>query len=105
MKRPVLLGLTLSLLAINAYALPADDQATPMIQPASSTLSQPLNPVAEDGAQRTRNQQNPVAEDGAQRTLNQQNPVAEDGYSRTRSSNFIAEGGADRLAERNQRAS
>lgn len=105
MKRPVLLGLTLSLLAINAFALPADDQPTPMVQPASSALSQPLDPVAEDGAQRTLDQQNRVAEDGAQRTLNQQNPVAEEGYSRTRSSHFIAEGGAERLAERNQRAS
>ena len=62
-----------------------------MAQPASSTLSQPLNPVAEDGAQRT---------------LDQQNRVAEDGYDRTqRQSNLVAEGGADRLAERNQRAS
>jgi hypothetical protein len=53
-------------------------------------LSQPLNPVAEDGAQRT---------------LDQQNRVAEDGYDRTPSNQFVAEGGADRLAERNQRAS
>ena len=91
MKRPLLLGLTLSLFAINACAMPADDEPTPMAQPASSTLSQPLNPVAEDGAQRT---------------LDQQNRVAEDGYDRTqRQSNLVAEGGADRLAERNQRAS
>ena len=91
MKRPLLLGLGLSLLAINAFAMPADDEQTPMVQPASSSLSQPLNPVAEDGAQRT---------------LNQQNRVAEDGYDRTqRQSNLVAEGGADRLAERNQRAS
>jgi len=91
MKRPLLLGLTLSLFAINAFAVPADDEPTPMVQPASSTLSQPLNPVAEDGAQRT---------------LDQQNRVAEDGYDRTqRQSNLVAEGGADRLAERNQRAS
>ena len=91
MKRPLLLSLTLSLFAINAFAVPADDEPTPMAQPASSTLSQPLNPVAEDGAQRT---------------LDQQNRVAEDGYDRTqRQSNLVAEGGADRLAERNQRAS
>mgnify|MGYP000600209741 CR=1 FL=1 len=31
--------------------------------------------------------------------------VAEDGYDRTPSNQFVAEGGADRLAERNQRAS
>ena len=90
MKRPLLLGLTLSLFAVNAFALPADDEPTPMVQPASSTLSQPLNPVAEDGAQRT---------------LDQQNRVAEDGYDRTPSSQFVAEGGADRLAERNKHAS
>ena len=90
MKRPLLLGLTLSLFAVNAFALPADDEPTPMVQPASSTLSQPLNPVAEDGAQRT---------------LDQQKSVAEDGYDRTPSNQFVAEGGADRLAERNQRAS
>ena len=121
MKRPLLLGLTLSLFAINAFAQPADEEPTPMVQPASSTLTQPLDPVAEDGAQRTLNQQNRVAEDGAQRTLNQQNRVAEDGAQRTlnqqnrvaedgydrtqKQLNRVAEGGADRLAERNQRAS
>ena len=90
MKRPVLFGLSLSLMAFNAFAMPADEEPTPMVQPASSTLSQPLNPVAEDGAQRT---------------LDQQNSYAEDGYERTPSSQFVAEGGADRLAERNQHAS
>ncbi|MFJ7882273.1 hypothetical protein ACIQYF_02020 [Pseudomonas sp. NPDC096917] len=91
MKRPVLFGLSLSLIAFNAFAMPADDEPTPMVQPASSTLSQPLDSVAEDGAQRT---------------LDQQNRVAEDGYDRTqRNAKVVAEGGADRLAERNQRAS
>ena len=90
MTRPVLFGLSLSLMAFNAFAMPADEEPTPMVQPASSTLSQPLNPVVEDGAQRT---------------LDQQNSYAEDGYERTPSSQFVAEGGADRLAERNQHAS
>lgn len=91
MKRPLLLGLTLSLFALNALAQPAVEEPTPLVQPTSSTLSQPLNPVAEDGAQRT---------------LDQQHRVAEDGYDRTqRQQNRIAEGGAERLAERNQRAS
>lgn len=90
MKRPLLLGLTLSLFAINAFAVPAEEQPTPMVQPATSTLSQPLDPVAEDGAQRTLDQHNRVAEDGYDRTQNQQIR--------------LAEGGADRLAERNQRA-
>ena len=90
MKRPVLFGLSLSLIAFNAFAMPAEDEPTPMVQPASSTLSQPLEPIAEDGAQRT---------------LDQQNHIAEDGYDSTRSSTFVAESGADRLAERNQRAS
>lgn len=91
MKRPLLLGLTLSLFAINAFAQPADEAPTPMVQPASSTLSQPLNPVAEDGYDRTQKQQIRLAEDGYDRTQRQQNRVAE--------------GGAERLAERNQRAS
>ena len=90
MKRPVLFGLSLSLMAFNAFAMPADEEPTPMAQPASSSLSQLLNPVAEDGAQRT---------------LDQQNRYAEDGYDRTPSSQFVAEGGADRLAERNKHAS
>jgi len=90
MKRPVLFSLSLSLLGFNAFAMPADDEPTPMAQPAASTLSQP---------------QDSLAEDGAQRTLDQQKRVAEDGYDRTKSSTFVAEGGADRLAERNQRAS
>ena len=90
MKRPVLFGLSLSLMAFNAFAMPADEEPTPMAQPASSSLSQPLNPVAEDGAQRT---------------LDQQNSYAEDGYDRTQGSQFVAEGGADRLAERNVPAS
>lgn len=90
MKRPVLFGLSLSLMAFNAFAMPADEEPTPMVQPASSTLSQPLNPVAEDGAQRT---------------LDQQNSYAEDGYDRTQGSQFVAEDGADRLAERNKHAS
>ena len=90
MKRPVLFGLSLSLMAFNAFAVPAADEPTPMVQPTTSTLSQPLDPVAEDGAQRT---------------LDQQNRGAEDGDDSTRSSTVVAEGGADGLAERNQRAS
>ena len=86
MKRPALFGLTLSLFAFNAFALPAEDEPTPMAQPAAATQGQ-------------------LAEDGAQRTLDQQNSYAEDGYDRTPGSQFVAEGGADRLAERNQRAS
>jgi hypothetical protein len=92
MKRPAMFGLTLSLFAFNAFALPAEDQSAPLAQPASSTLSEPLNPVAEDGAQRTLDQHNRVAEDGYDRTQKQQQ-------------NRLAEGGAERLAERNQRAS
>ena len=90
MKHPVLFSLSLSLLAFNAFAMPADEEPTPMAQPASSSVSQPLNQLAEDGAQRT---------------LDQHKRVAEDGYDRTKGSTFVAEGGADRLAERNQRAS
>ena len=90
MKRPILFGLSLSMMDLNTFAKPTDEEPTPMAQPASSSLSQPLNPVAEDGAQRT---------------LDQQNSYAEDGYDRTPGSQFVAEGGADRLAERNKHAS
>ena len=92
MKRPAMFGLTLSLFAFNAFALPAEDQSAPLVQPASGTMSEPLDPVAEDGAQRTLDQHNRVAEDGYDRTQKQQQ-------------NRLAEGGAERLAERNQRAS
>ena len=52
MKRPVLFSLSLSLLAFNAFAMPADEEPTPMAQPASSSVSQPLNQLAEGGADR-----------------------------------------------------
>lgn len=83
MKRPVLFGLTLSLFALNAFALPAIDAPAPQVSPTASELSAPLDPLAEDGAQRTLDQQNRVAEDGFQRTQDQQNRLAEDGYDRT----------------------
>lgn len=76
-------------MAFNAFAMPADEEPTPMVQPASSTLSQPSTRLPKT----------------APNALDQQNRYAEDGYDRTPSSQFVAEGGADRLAERNKHAS
>ena len=92
MKSQAFASLILASLTFNAFALPAEDQSAPLVQPASGTMSEPLDPVAEDGAQRTLDQHNRVAEDGYDRTQKQQQ-------------NRLAEGGAERLAERNQRVS
>ena len=114
MKRHLLLSLTLSVLAANAFALPAAEQATPQVKASHSVFTQTLaeggsdrlierNKVAADGYDRTPQGQS-VAEDGYDRTPQGQN-VAEDGYNRTPQGQTVAEGGADRLAERHQAAS
>ncbi|POA53340.1 hypothetical protein [Pseudomonas sp. FW507-12TSA] len=128
MKRHILLSLTLSILAANAFALPAAEQATPQVQAShGSVFTQTLaeggsdrlierNKVAADGYDRTPQGQS-VAEDGYDRTPQGQNVaeggrdrleekgLVEDGYSRTPQGQTVAEGGADRLAERHQAAS
>jgi hypothetical protein len=128
MKRHVLLSLTLSILAANAFALPAAEQATPQVKASHSVFSQTLaedgydrtpqgqtlaedgydrtpqgQTVAEDGYDRTPQGQT-VAEDGYDRTPQGQT-VAEDGYDRTPQGQTVAADGADRLAERHQTVS
>jgi len=114
MKRPLLLSLTLSILAANAYALPAAEQATPQIKASHTVFSQTLaeggsdrlierNKVAADGSDRTPQGQS-VAEDGYDRTPQGQT-VAEDGYDRTPQGQTVAADGADRLEQRHQAVS
>ncbi|MDD2053243.1 hypothetical protein NPS46_11875 [Pseudomonas putida] len=91
MKRPLLLSLTLSLLAANAFALPASEQTAPQIKSDAATISQPIKTLAEDGSDRT--QSATFAEDGADRTKSA--TFAEDGADRTKSATF-AEDGSDR---------
>jgi hypothetical protein len=123
MKRQLLLSLALSVLAANAFALPAAEQATPQVKASHSVFTQTLaeggsdrliernkvasdgydrtpqgQSVAEDGYDRTPQGQN-VAEDGYDRTPQGQN-VAEDGYDRTPQGQNVAEGGRDRLEEK-----
>ncbi|MCY1390773.1 hypothetical protein D9M71_55960 [compost metagenome] len=75
MKRQMLLSLTLSLLAANAFAIPATEQNISAEAKPSTEVSQPLGNLAEGGSDRT--------------------------LQRDR----FAEGGSDRLIEQNQRMS
>jgi hypothetical protein len=105
MKRHLLLSLTLSVLAANAFALPAEDQHLSAESRSSTiTVSQPLNPLAEGGAERLQERAGRVAEGGAERLLERNNRVAEGGSDRLIERNDrVAEGGSDRLIERNDR--
>lgn len=90
MKRQLLLSLTLSLLAANAFAIPAAEQnISAEATSGSAVISQPLDSLAEGGSDRVL-QRDRVAEGGSDRLL-ERNPVAE--------------GGSDRLLEQNQRVS
>lgn len=109
MKTQLLLSLTLSVLAANAFAVPIDNpqpllgesKASQNVRPqdrhvaegGAERLLQRLR-VAEGGAERTPGLR--VAEDGADRTPGLR--VAEDGADRTAGLR-VAEGGADRLLE------
>lgn len=123
MKRQLLLSLTLSLLASTAFALPAADQATPQVKDSHSVFSQTLAEggndrlkekglITEDGYDQTPQGQT-VAEDGYDQTPQGQT-VAEDGYDQTPQGQTVAadgsdrtpgqtvaEGGGDRVIERN----
>lgn len=81
MKRQLLLSLTLSILAANAFALPAAEQATPQVKSSTSVFSQTL------------------ASDGSDRTPQGQT-LAADGFDRTPLGEAVAEGGRDRLEEK-----
>jgi hypothetical protein len=94
MKRQLLLSLTLSILAANAFALPAAEQATPQAKASHSVFSQT---VAEGGYERTPQGQT-VAEGGYERTPQGQT-VAEGGYERTPQGQTVAEGGYERTPQ------
>ena len=78
MKRQLLLSLSLSILAANAFALPAADQH--------------LSAEARSGSAPISQSPNTLAEGGSDRLIEQR-------------TNRVAEGGSDRLIERNQRMS
>ena len=108
MKRQLLMSLSLSLLASTAFALPASEQATPQVRDSHSVYSQTVaeggrdrleeKGLAEDGSDRTPQGQT-VAEDGSDRTPQGQT-LAADGSDRT-PGQTLAEGGGDRVIERN----
>jgi len=113
MKRQLLLSLTLSLLAANAFALPAAEQATPQAKTEHSVFSQTIaeggsdrllerNKIAADGYDRTPQGQT-VAEGGRDRL--EEKGLVEDGYDRTPQGQVVAEGGGDRVIERNSAVS
>jgi hypothetical protein len=88
MKRQMLLTLTLSILAANAFAAPVTHQdLSSQLKTSAASISHTYS-VAQDGADR---QLNSVAQDGADRQLNS---VAQDGADR--SLNTVAQDGADR---------
>lgn len=69
MKRH-LLTLTLSLLAANAFALPASEQhLTSEARSSAAEIAQPLNTVAEGGSDRLIEQAGRVAEGGSDRLV------------------------------------
>ncbi len=104
MKRQLLLSLSLSILAANAFAIPASEQSLTAESRSSSTvISQPLNTLAEGGSDRLL-ERNRVAEGGSDRLL-ERNRIAEGGADRLKERYQVAEGGSDRLIEKNQRAS
>ncbi|MBM3110659.1 hypothetical protein H8F21_25695 [Pseudomonas sp. P66] len=107
MKRQLLLSLSLSILAANAFAIPASEQSlTAESRTSTTVISQPLNPLAEGGSDRLLERNNRVAEGGSDRLLERNNRVAEGGSDRLLERNVrVAEGGSDRLIEKNQRVS
>ncbi|VVP95904.1 hypothetical protein PS918_03683 [Pseudomonas fluorescens] len=93
MKRQLLLSLTLSMLASTAFALPAADQATPQVKDSHSAFSQT---VAADGSDRTPGQT--VAEGGNDR-LKEKGLLTEDGYDQTPQGQTVAEDGYDQTPQ------
>lgn len=92
MKRQLLLSLTLSLLAANAFAVPATEQnLSAEARDSATVVSQPLGTVAEGGSDRLIERSKRVAEGGSDRLIER--------------SKRVAEGGSDRLRERNSRSS
>ncbi len=100
MKRH-LLTLTLSLLAANAFALPASEQhLTAESRSSAAEIAQPLKTVAEGGSDRLIERSGRVAEGGSDRLIERNGRVAEGGSDRLIERNGrVAEGGSDRLVE------
>ena len=100
MKRPLLLSLTLAVLAANAYALPAREQAAPQAQASHAAASQVLNTLASDGSDHTYigKQSETLGENGSDRTPLGQ-ALASDGSDHTytgKQSETLGENGSDR---------
>src|SRR5450830_1597999 len=102
MKRQLILSLTLAVLAANAYALPAREQAAPQAQASHATVSQVLNTLAADGSSKTaigERNGDTVSENGFDRTPLGQ-ALAADGSSKTaigeRNGDTVSENGFDR---------
>ncbi len=103
MKRQLLLSLTLAVLAANAYALPAREQAAPQAQASHATVGQVLNTLAADGSDHTtfNRKEDNVSEGGSDRTPQGQT-LAADGSDHTtfnRKEDNISEGGSDRTPQ------
>jgi len=111
MNNKLLIGLTLSMLASSAFALPAAEQATPQVKDSHSVFSQT---VAADGSDRTPQglsvadgangngrlkEKGLITEDGYDKTPQGQ-AVAEDGYDKTPQGQAVAENGNNRLKEK-----
>src|SRR5450830_764143 len=103
MKRQLILSLTLAVLAANAYALPAREQAAPQAQASHATVSQVLNTLASDGSDHTtfNKKEDNLSEGGSDRTPLGQ-ALAADGSSKTAigKNDELAEGGRARLEEK-----
>ena len=101
MKRQLLLSLSLSILAANAFALPAADlHLSAESRSGSIGTSQPLDPVAEGGSDRLIERNDRIAEGGSDRLIERNDRIAEGGSDRLVERNGrIAEGGSDRLVE------
>jgi len=103
-KRQLILSLTLAVLAANAYALPAREQAAPQAQASHATVSQVLNTLAADGSSKTaigERNGDTVSENGSDHTPLGQ-ALAENGSSKTSigENDKFAEGGRARLEEK-----
>jgi hypothetical protein len=101
MKRQLLLSLTLSVLAANAFALPAGDQhLTAESRSSAVTVAKSLDTLAEGGAERLQERAGRLAEGGSDRLIERNDRVAEGGSDRLIERNDrVAEGGSDRLIE------
>ncbi|NWA29005.1 hypothetical protein HX870_00675 [Pseudomonas gingeri] len=100
MKRQLILSLTLAVLAANAYALPAREEAAPQAQASHAAVSQVLNTLASDGSEHTtfNKKEDNLSEGGSDRTQLGR-ALASDGSEHTtfnKKEDNLSEGGSDR---------